>query len=58
VHQHASRKAQDDDKRYALDSVRDWLRVFRNISHDAIAQLGLLRDSTLRVTFPQIRRDE
>jgi integrase len=51
-------KRTDAEKRYALDSVRDWFRVFRNMTHDAIAQLGLLRDPTLRVTFPQIHRDE
>jgi integrase len=37
--------------RYAKRSVKDWFWVFRNMTRDAIAQLGLERDPTLRVSF-------
>lgn len=46
-------KNDEGKPRYSRRSVEDWFRVFRNMTRDAIAQLGLLRDPTLRVRFPQ-----
>src|SRR5262249_2283008 len=37
--------------RYAQRSIKDWFFVFRNMTRDAMAQLGLERDPTLRVSF-------
>jgi integrase len=51
-------KRSESGKRYSVESIRDWFRTFRNMTLDAIAQLGLLRDPTMRIKFPQIERDE
>src|SRR5438045_2081850 len=45
-----SKKA-DGAQRYSTRSVKDWFWVFRNMTRDAIAQLGLTRDPTMRITF-------
>jgi integrase len=51
VNQWLAIKKDDGRRRYALESMRDWFRVFRNMTHDAIAQLNLERDPTLRISF-------
>jgi integrase len=33
------------------ESLKDWFRVFRNMTNDAIVQLHLERDPTLRISF-------
>jgi integrase len=44
-------KNEDGAPRYSAESAKDWFRVFRNMTHDAIIQLKLDRDPTLRVSF-------
>ena len=39
-------------KRYSPWSVHAWFRVFRAMTRDAMHELGLERDPTLRVSFP------
>jgi integrase len=51
VNRWLTEKKADDTRRYALRSMKDWFWVFRNMTRDAIAQLGLERDPTLRVSF-------
>ncbi len=51
-------KKQDGSPRFAVETVKDWFRVFRNMTRDAIAQLGLPRDPTLRVSFRDDSRSE
>ena len=51
VNRSLKRKGEDGEV-YSRRSVEDWFRVFRNMTRDAIAQLDLLRDPTLRVRFP------
>jgi integrase len=45
-------KLSSAQKRYSVESVRDWFRVFRNMTHDAIVQLRLSCDPTMRIKFP------
>jgi integrase len=40
------------NKRYSPWSVHAWFRVFRAMTRDAMHELGLERDPTLRVSFP------
>ena len=40
-------------KKYSPKSVHAWFRVFRTMTRDAMHELGLERDSTLRVDFPE-----
>ena len=40
-------------KRYSPTSVHAWFRVFRTMTRDAMHELGLDRDPTLRVSFPE-----
>jgi integrase len=51
-------KKEDGSPRFSVESIKDWFRVFRNMTRDAIAQLGLSRDPTLRVTFRDESRQE
>lgn len=53
-----SEKKQDGSPRYAIRSVKDWFWVFRNMTRDAMAQLGLERDPTLRISFGDAAADE
>lgn len=49
-----------DGEPYARRSIQDWFWVFRNMTHDAMIQLGLDRDPTLRISFgeePVARED-
>lgn len=46
-----SLRKEDGSRRYAVRSVKDWFWVFRNMTRDAMAQLGLERDPTLRISF-------
>ncbi len=39
-------------KKYSPWSVHAWFRVFRAMTRDAMHELGLERDPTLRITFP------
>jgi integrase len=52
----------DDDeppRSYSSRTVHGWFRVFRTMTRDAIAMLGLARDPTLRISFPDAKeRDE
>jgi integrase len=38
---------------YSRDTVKGWFRVFRTMTRDAMAALGLHRDPTLRITMPE-----
>ena len=40
-------------KPYAARTVHSWFRVLRTMTRDAMDELGLDRDPTLRVTFPE-----
>jgi integrase len=51
-------KKPDGSPRFSVESVKDWFRVLRNMTRDAIAQLGLARDPTLRISFPEIPQAE
>lgn len=42
-------KTKSNGKRYSRESVADFLGVFRNMTQDAVAQLGLKQDPTLRI---------
>ena len=44
-------KKDDGTRRYSIESLKDWFRVFRNMTQDAIVQLHLERDPTLRISF-------
>ena len=44
-------KKEDGTRRYSIESLKDWFRVFRNMTKDAIVQLHLERDPTLRIAF-------
>lgn len=44
-------KKDDGTRRYSIESIKDWFRVFRNMTRDAMVQLGLERDPTVRVSF-------
>lgn len=52
VNQKLSKKKADGTPKYAVKSVNNWFRVFRNMTRDAIVQLDLPRDPTSRITFP------
>jgi integrase len=41
------------ERAFSRRTVEDWFRVFRNMTLDAIAQLSLKRDPTLRIRFPE-----
>ena len=43
---------------YSPDTVRGWFRVFRTMTRDAMATLGLWRDPTLRITMPEAHDGE
>jgi hypothetical protein len=45
----AEKKA--DGSRYSQESLKDWLRVFRNMTQDAVVQLHLERDPALRISL-------
>ncbi len=53
---------EEDDqlpRSYSSRTVHGWFRVFRTMTRDAIAMLGLARDPTLRISFPDAaERDE
>jgi integrase len=40
-----------DGSPYSRESLKDWFRLFRNMTRDAMVQLGLDRDPTLRISF-------
>lgn len=40
---------------YSDTSIADWFRIFRNMTRDAMAQLGLQLDPTLRVSLGEAR---
>jgi integrase len=46
-------KTDDGEPAFSRRTVEDWFRVFRNMTRDAIAQLSLQRDPTLRIRFPE-----
>lgn len=49
----------EERRTYSAFTVRVWFRVFRTMTRDAIGMLGLPRDPTLRVSFPDApERDE
>jgi integrase len=52
VNEKLSEKKKDGTPKYAVKSVNNWFRVFRNMTRDAIVQLDLPRDPTTRITFP------
>lgn len=54
------RSTKSEERRtYSAFTVRVWFRVFRTMTRDAIGMLGLPRDPTLRVSFPDApERDE
>lgn len=39
-------------KSFSIDTVYGWFRVLRNMTRDALDELALERDPTLRITFP------
>lgn len=39
-------------KPYKVDTVYAWYRVLRNMTRDALDELGLERDPTMRISFP------
>lgn len=43
---------------YAVETVHGWFRVLRTMVRDAIMQLDLPRDPTLRISFPEARERE
>lgn len=43
---------------YSRDSVHGWFRVLRTMTRDAMDDLGLQRDPTLRVSFPDAPEPE
>lgn len=45
-------------RNYKVDSVRGWFRVLRTMTRDAMVQLDLPRDPTLRITFPDGEESE
>jgi integrase/recombinase XerD len=51
VNEWLAEKKTDGSRRYSKESLKDWFRVFRNMTQDAIVQLHLERDPTLRVSF-------
>lgn len=53
----AEKKA-DGTRRYSTESLKDWFRVFRNMTQDAIVQLHLERDPTLRISFGEEQAEE
>lgn len=40
-------------KGYRAETIKGWFRVMRTMTRDALEPLGLPRDPTLRVTFPE-----
>jgi hypothetical protein len=40
-------------KGYRAETIKGWFRVLRTMTRDAIDPLGLPRDPTLRITFPE-----
>jgi integrase len=44
------RKKKRSGKPYSVESMKDWFRVFRNMTRDAMVQLKLERDPTLRIS--------
>lgn len=45
-------------RRYSVRSVHSWFRVLRTMSRDAMVDLGLQRDPTLRISFPEAPEPE
>ena len=45
-------------RRYSVPTVHGWFRVFRAMTRDAVHMLGLERDPTLRVQFPEAAERE
>jgi len=43
---------------YTRDTVAGWFRVFRTMTRDAMATLGLPRDPTLRIVLPEKSMDD
>lgn len=41
-----------EGERYAVVTVHGWFRVLRTMTRDAVVQLDLPRDPTVRITFP------
>ena len=44
--------------RFSRRTIEDWFRVFRNMTRDAVAQLSLTKDPTMRVRLPERIWDE
>ena len=40
-------------KKYRAETIRGWYRILRTMTRDAMEPLGLPRDPTLRITFPE-----
>ncbi|MGH7435962.1 MAG: N-terminal phage integrase SAM-like domain-containing protein, partial [Polyangiaceae bacterium] len=38
---------------YRSETIKGWFRVLRTMTRDAMEPLGLTRDATLRITFPE-----
>lgn len=54
----SGRMVRGETKPYSRDSVHGWFRVLRTMTRDAMDELGLQRDATLRVTFPDVGAQE
>lgn len=45
-------------RRYAVDSVRNWYNVLKTMTQDAIQHLELTRDATRRIAFPEVAQSQ